>query len=461
MSLTLAPDSRLWKDVLFSLEIPMTPAQKRLQELRNRQSTERGRMAELSRVDALTDEMRSELDQIEQGTPDLERQLRGAMLAVEEEDREAKEKGAEAPGGGDPEQRARIELRSRASVGRYLTAALRGRAPDGAEAELQQAAGVDGIPFELWHPRQEQRDEKRAITAAPSTVGLNLDVLRPFVFAPSVVSRLMVDMPEIPSGTFASGTITTAATAGAVPKGGAGTTGDVPETAAQFTVTTSTPHRIGASLNLSMEDIASVGQQNFESLLREHISLAVSAELDDEMLNGDGSGSNITGFFARLSDPTAAPSATTDFDGFAAAHAGGIDGLWSNTLMDVMVVCGPSTMSLAARTFQAATNYKGEMSAAAYAMENTGGLWTNKRMPDAATFMTVDNVQQAILCRKGRSQMPSPMRTAVCGSYGYFTVDDIFSNVQKGQRRFVINTLITDLIIVQPDAYAQIAYRVA
>ena len=439
----------------------MTDAQKRLRELRERQSKERGRMAELSREQSLTDETRAELDQLESGVPDLERQLRAAQVAVEEDDREAKAKGAEAPGAGDPEQRERIELRSRASVGRYLTAALRGRTPDGAEAELQQAAGVDGIPFELWQPRQEQRDEQRAITAAPSTVGLNLDVLRPFVFAPSVVSRLMVDMPEIPSGTFASGTISTAATAGAVPKGGTGTTGDVPETAAAFTVQTTTPHRIGASLNLSLEDVAAVGQTNFESLLREHISLSVSAELDDQMLNGAGSGNNINGFFARLSDPTAAPSAVTDFDGFAAAHAGGIDGLWSNTLMDVMVVCGPSTMSLAARTFQTATNYKGEMSAAAYAMENTGGLWTNKRMPDAATFMTVDNVQMAILCRKGRSQMPSPMRLAVCGSYGYFTVDDIYTNAQKGQRRFVINTLITDLIIVQPAAYSQIAYRVA
>ena len=104
-------------------------------------------MAELSREESLNEETRAKLDQLESGVPDLERQLRAAQVAVEEEDREAKAKGAEAPGGGDPEQRERMELRSRASVGRYLTAALRGRVPDGAEAELQQAAGVDGIPF--------------------------------------------------------------------------------------------------------------------------------------------------------------------------------------------------------------------------------------------------------------------------------------------------------------------------
>ena len=44
------------------------------------------------------------------------------------------------------------------------------------------------------------------------------------------------------------------------------------------------------------------------------------------------------------------------------------------------------------------------MSAAAYAMANAGGWWTNKRMPDPATFETVDNVQQAILYRMGRSR---------------------------------------------------------
>ena len=98
----------------------------------------------------------------------------------------------------------------------------------------------------------------------------------------------------------------------------------------------------------------------------------------------------LNGIFKALANPTAAPSAVANFDAFAAAHAGGIDGLWSNTLKDVGIVCGPATMALAARTFQTAASFKGEMSAAAYAMAQTGGFWTNKRMPDAETFMTVE-----------------------------------------------------------------------
>ena len=159
----------------------MTDAQRRLRELRDRQSKERGKMAELSRVDALTDEQRAELDTIESGVPDLERQLRAAMVAADEEDRAAVATETTSP---DTEMRERVELRGKAMLTNYILAAARGRMVDGAEAELCAAAGVQGIPLELWDlPRPaEQRD----ITPAPGTVGINLDPIRPQVFANSI-----------------------------------------------------------------------------------------------------------------------------------------------------------------------------------------------------------------------------------------------------------------------------------
>ena len=60
----------------------------------------------------LSDEQRSELDTIEKGTPDLERQIRAATVSVEEEEKEAEQQAAE--------QRERIELRSKASLTNYL-----------------------------------------------------------------------------------------------------------------------------------------------------------------------------------------------------------------------------------------------------------------------------------------------------------------------------------------------------
>ena len=102
----------------------MTTAQKKLRELRERQSKERGRMAELAVVDDLADEQRSELDQIEKGTPDLERQIRAATVANEDEEKAAETTKSNEP---DAEMRERRELRSRASLTEYLVARMQGR----------------------------------------------------------------------------------------------------------------------------------------------------------------------------------------------------------------------------------------------------------------------------------------------------------------------------------------------
>ena len=261
----------------------MTPTQKRLRDLRDRQSRERGRMAELAIVDDLTDEQRSELDTIERATPDLERQIRAATVALEDEEREAETRAATEP---DAEQRDRIELRSKAMLTNYLLAAARGRMVDGAEAELQAASGISGhgIPLELWDVPTEQRGaegerETRAITPAPGTVGVNLDAIRPAVFANSIAPRLGIEMPRVASGTYASATITTSQTAAAYAKSGAAV-----GTAGSFTVTTATPKRVSARLELTLEDVAAVGQANFESILRENLALALSDQLDDQVI---------------------------------------------------------------------------------------------------------------------------------------------------------------------------------
>ena len=431
----------------------MTKAQRRLRELRERQSKERGRMAELAVVDSLSDEQRSELDTIEKGTPDLERQLRAATVALEDEEKEAETRAADEP---DAERRERIDLRRKASLTTYIRSALSGGVVEGAEAELRAAAGVNGIPLELWDVPAET--EQRAATEAPGTVGVNLDRIRPQVFANSIAPRLGIEIPRVMSGTYASATIATGLAAAPRAKGAA-----ADATAATFTVAAVTPKSISARLSIQIEDVAAVGQANFESILRENLALVLSDELDDQAINGDGTSDGLVGIFERLTDP-AATTAIVDFDAFAAAHASGIDGLWANTLKDVSIVAGPATMALAARTFQTAANFKGEMSAAAYAMENTGGFWTNKRMPDSATFESVADVQQALLYRKGRSMMmggAGAMRTAVCPHWNEISIDDIYSGSASGTRHFTMHVLLGDVILVQPDAYAQLAYQLA
>ena len=273
---------------------------------------------------------------------------------------------------------------------------------DGAEAELRDAAGIgDGIPLELWDV-PESRAETRAdgATAAPGTVGVNLDSIRPAVFAASIAPRLNIAMPRVESGTYASATITTSLTAGAKAKGGA-----QESTAAAFTVSTATPKRISARLSLALEDVAAVGQANFEAALRENLSLVLSDELDKQAISGDGQAPNLAGILQRLTDPDAPAAGVATFDSFVDAFAGGIDGLWSSRMNEVAIVCGPETYRLSAKTFRdAAGQDMGDIAFADYAAK-FGGWWTNKRMPAKAA-----HVQQAILHRTGRSGI----RTAVC-----------------------------------------------
>ena len=424
----------------------MSDAQKTLRDLRDRQSRERQRMAELSRVEALGDEQRAELDTIEAGTPDLERQIRAAGVAIEQE--EAEQRKAQTTGD-DPEMRERIELRGRASLTGYLLAAARGRLVSGAEAELQAAAGVEGIPLELWDIPREQR----AVADAPGTVGVNLDPIRPAVFANSIAPRLGIEMPRVASGTYASATISTSQSAAALAKSAAAA-----GVAGAFTVTTATPKRVSGRVELTLEDIAAVGQENYESILRENLALVLSDALDTQVINGDGTAPNLAGIFSRLTNPSAPAAGVATFDTFVSQFAGGIDGLWSSTIKEVAVVAGVETFQLSAKTFRdIAAADLGSMSLADYAMSHYGGWWTNKRMP-----AKVSHVQQAILYRMGRSMMGAgAMRTAVCPHWGEVGIDDIYSGSAKGERYFTLHVLLGDVILVQPDAYAQVAFRVS
>ena len=424
------------------------------QRLSVRLSEIRQRLNEIAGLesDAFTAEIRQESDKLQKEFADTETRYRAAIVGEGEAEKRALETEPDA------EMRERRALRGRASLGAFLLAANAGRRVDGPEAELQAAAKIgDGIPLELWDVAQPEHRADVA-TDAPGTVGVNLDRIRPAVFSQSVLPRLGVEMPRVESGTYASATISTSLTAGSQPKDGAAMASE-----AGFTVTSVTPKRISGRLGIRIEDVAAVGQENFESILRQNLSLVLSDALDNQGLNGAGAGADLIGLFQRLTDPTAAPAAVASFDDFAAAHAGGIEGLWAPTLKDVSIVAGPATYGLAARTFQVAANFKGELSAASYAMNQTGGFWTNKRMPDAATYLTVTNVQQAILYRMGRSMMGGSggMRTAVCPHWNEISIDDIYTGSASGQRFFTMHVLLGDVILVQPDAYEQVAFRVS
>lgn len=411
-------------------------------ELRRSEIRQRlGEVADLDgeqRTEAVETEQRGLLTELKETEPRLQ-----AAIASDEADDRLRGEQTNVDG----EHRERLELRSRARLSNYLTARLQGRMAGGAEAELSQAAGVEGIPLELWDvPRVGE--EHRAVTGLPSTTGTNLDMIRPAVFAPSIAMRLGIEMPRVPSGTYATATISQSVTAAAKAK-----SANAPETAALFTVGSTGPKRVSARLATTIEAVAEVGAENYESTLRENVSLSLSDELDSQVITGDGNAPNLSGILHRLGNPAAPGAAVATFDDFVSAFAGGVDGLWSMMLKDVSIVAGVDTYRLSARTFRDAVGQDlGDMSFADYAMSRFGGWVTNKRMPAVSA-----NVQQGILYRKGRTGI----RTAVCPHWGEISIDDVYSGSAKGERYFTVHVLLGDVILVQPDAYDEVTFRVS
>ena len=430
----------------------MTPKQR----LQVRQAETRARLGEISAVEggAYTDEIKTEEAGLITEMRSLDQRLLAADLAVGDEP-------VVVATGTTADDPARLELRSRCAATNFVVSAIKGRSVVGAEAELAAELDLDAgqIPLELWERPAELRAktdvEHRAITGLPTNTGINLDSIRPAVFAPSVIPMLGVEMPRVPTGTYATSTIDTSLTAVARAKSVA-----VDATAATFTTAVASPKRISARLELAIEDVAAVGQSNYESALRENLSLALSAELDNQGLNGNGTAPNLAGLFMRLTDPTATPSGVADFDDFVAAFAGGVDGLWATSGSQVSLLVGVDSYRLAMQTFRdIASADAGDKAFSDYAMQHYGGFMTNSRMP-----ATSSNVQQAILYRLGRSMMGGSMgmRTAVCPVWAdSIGIDDIYSGSAKGERYVTFHVLLGDILIVQAGAYAQVQFQVS
>ena len=352
------------------------------------------------------------------------------------------------------EHRQRLELRSQAKLTNYLLAAGQGRMPSGAELELQQESHVNGIPVEMF---DVEGRETRAESLAPTTgTGVNVDPVRPQLYARAVLPRLGVAMPRVGSGVYSTMTVTTGLTAAAIAAGGEYTAG-----AAVLTPQTTSPHRVTGRLSLRVEDIATIGVDNFESILRQNLMLVMSDQLDILGLTGTGTAPNPHGLFPQLTDPTD-PTAIVTWPLFVAAMAGGIDGgPWAETMMEVMMLVNAETMRKAESTFQSGTGAQatpGDISAAAYLRANSAGLFSSRRMPATDT-----NIAGCILYRAGTMGLDgvNAVRTAVCPMWNEVTIDDIYSDSASGIHHYTMHNLIGDVLVEQANAYSRVDLKVS
>lgn len=347
-----------------------------------------------------------------------------------------------------PEQRELVELRSRTSVARYMAAGIAGAALTGAEAEFRQAVGAAErtIPLAAFETRAD------VVTAAPGTVGINMQQIVPAVFARSIAAFAGIAMPRVPSGTYAVPRITTNLTAGAKAKGAT-----QESTAGAFTVVNTTPHRISARLSLTAEDLASAGVPAFEASLRQNLMLVLADALDTQLVNGSGADANLKGLIPVIEDGTAADDATTiTFNRALSKFGGMVDGLFAGSLKDLRAIVNPAVYQKMSGTVQTATNYAGETSIVDWAGRSLGGLWTNARMPASAS-----NVGKGIAVKTGFMGDPAGADTmpAVAPVWGDIAITDPYTDSAEATQHVTLHTLVGDVIARQPDAYEIFAVK--
>ena len=371
----------------------MSPKQKRLRELLDRQSRERGRMAEIAALDAdgITPEIRAEAKVIEGGIPDLELQIRAARSALDADEAasvvtDPNEKPLDA------EARERAELRAKVSIGRYLAAGMRGARLDGAEEEFRAAVGAleRSIPIDAFEvERRIVGPERRADapTPAPGTVGVNMQGVVPAAFAGSIASRIGIAMPRAASGQWSEPRLTTSLTAGTQAKGGG-----QESTAAGFTVVSAKPTRISARLSLRAEDLALVGVPGFEASLRQNLRLVLGDKIDEQLIAGDGVDPNVSGLMAQLT-ADADPGAAVTFSTFATDMAALLDGRWAAMLSHLRLVSNAAVYGRLASTFASSDD---SVTALDWAGRHDLAVWCNSRMP-----ASVGNIGKCIAVRSG------------------------------------------------------------
>ena len=350
----------------------MTAAQKRLRELRARQSTERQTMAELSLADELSDEQRSQLDTIEHGTPDLERQLRAATVAVDaEQDGERRAVSPEE----DAEARELRELRERVGMGEYVAAAAEQRSATGAASEYNQALGIAGnrFPLAMLAPAEE-----RAVTGVSTVTTPTRWIDR--LFADTAAMNVGVTMDTVPAGVSSHPVTATGASAAARGKGE-----DATDAAWTISVVELKPKRNAVRLEFSIEDTARI--PGLEAALTRDLRMALMEGIDRSIFLGDatasGTDADITGLnTAAITEVMVTQANKILGPGTLAAFTQLVDGVHANGLGDLRTVTSVGSWRLWQDTIINAT--ADNMTLAAF-LRGAGLSWMARGNIDDAT----------------------------------------------------------------------------
>ena len=375
----------------------------------------RQRLNELLGVEERSSEQQSEMESLTNEVSAKEPELRAALAAEPSPEEKITKTG-------DPEQRERAELRAKAKVGAFVSAALNSQAVTGAEAEY--AASVDCaalgmIPISIF---DRDRPEIRAVT--PGVDAQNTaNPTSPFVFERSIAASVLgIQFPVVPPGVQNYPVITTAPPSGAVAKDTAAVA-----TAAAVRLDSRSPKRVAGQFEIRVEDLATM--PSLENDLRQSLMMSASNAIDEQVIAGTGVAPNLTGLFKLAADVAIAGAKETFATGVARFSAL-VDGQYATSLSDLRAIIGSSTFALYSALFAG----NGSTSLSDYLSQRLGGFAVSNRTPILAS-----SGQKGLVVLTGGD---GPMRVPVWSNMELIV--DPYSAAGKGQRIITVTTLVSD-----------------
>ena len=304
-----------------------------LQRLQLEQSRARERLSEIAALtgDDYTDEIRSENDRLQVEFRNREGQIRAAIIAEGETTRidPATSEGAEIR-----------DLFARTHVTDYTTAALAGRAVEGAGRELNSALGIaeNGFPMQLL-AGVEHRTETDADGMASQQAWVDR------VFAMSAAARIGMTTVAVPAGAATFPVVVTGPSAAQRGREEAATT-------SAWTVSTANmePTRNSISLQYTKEDnlrLPGLG----DALIRD-MRMALTEGTDLDVFQGDAGADENSADIVGLKTATGIKEITLTQtnkekgDQTLTALLGLIDGVYAERLPDLRTVTSVDTNTL-------------------------------------------------------------------------------------------------------------------
>ena len=359
-----------------------------LQRLTIRASEIRQRLNECAGLtgDALTTEIRSEVDTLTTEYADTETRLRAAIVA----DDGTKHLGA----ADDAEARELAALTGRASIGRIVSGVVERRAADGADLELQQHHGLasNQIPIDMLRT-QVGEVEHRDVTPTPSNAGAMQETPISPVFGLGSGAFLGVDRPTVAYGSSVFPVLTTRPTV----HGPVATSADAADTTGGFDALLLPPERLQCSFVYRRSDAARF--EGMDSSLRQALSMGLEEGLDADAISGTN------GLLTGTKLPNNNVSTATTFALFISQFsAGRVDGRYAAQQGDIRSVMGQVSYGHAAATYQSTPH----QSALDVLMDKTGGVRVSAHVPAAAS-----NKQNAVVRLGMRRDMVQPLWNGV------------------------------------------------